>query len=187
MLNPNDFTPEEFDAKICELSSGCGFDDVVALVPVPALVEQAARHCAYNGMLNIFAGLARGTQCTLKLEDIFLRNIRWVGSSGSAIDDMKLTLRLAETGELLTANAAAAIGGLNAVYHGLELVMAQAVPGKIVIYQQIEDLPITRLSELKDVLPTVAAKLRDGKYWTVEAEEELLRLKLQLPEAVEAK
>jgi len=88
------------------------------------------------------------------------------------------TLRLAEAGELLTGNAVAAIGGLNAAYHGLELVKAQAVPGKIVIYQQIEDLPITRLNELKDTLPTVAALLRDGKYWTKAAEEELLRLKL---------
>jgi len=187
VLDPNDLTPEEFSAKICELSSGCGFDDVISLVPVPALVQQAAQHVAYGGMLNIFAGLARGTQCMLKLEDIFLRNIRWVGSSGSKLEDMQETLRLAEAGELITANAAAAIGGLNAVYHGLELVMAQAVPGKIVIYQQIEDMPITRLTELKDVLPTVAAKLRDGKYWTNEAEEELLRLKLRLPETVEAK
>ncbi len=186
VLNPKDFTPEEFDRKICELSSGCGFDDVVALVPVPALVEQAAAHCGYGSLLNIFAGVARGTKCTMKLEDIYLRNIRWVGSSGSFISDMRETLRLAEAGELLTGNAVAAIGGLNAAYHGLELVKGQAVPGKIVIYQQIEDLPITRLHELKDTLPTVAAKLRDGKYWTKAAEEELLRLKLQLPETVTA-
>ena len=184
MLNPKDFTPEEFNAEICKLSSGCGFDDVVALVPVPALIEQAAAHVAYGGMLNIFAGVARGTKCPLKLEDIFLRNIRWVGSSGSKIEDMRETLRLAESGDLLTANAVAAIGGLNAVYHGMELVKGQAVPGKIVIYQQIADLPLTLLPDLKATLPTVAAKLRDGKYWTVEAEEELLRLKLALPEAV---
>jgi len=186
VLNPKDFTPEEFDRKLCELSSGCGFDDVVALVPVPALVEQAAAHCSYGGLMNIFAGVVRGTQCSLKLDDIYLRNIRWVGSSGSKISDMRETLRMAESGELLTANAVAAIGGLNAVYHGLELVKAQAVPGKIVIYQQIEDLPLTRLSELHKVLPTVAAKMRDGKYWTIEAENELLQLMLKLPETVEA-
>ena len=186
VLNPKDYSPDEFERKLCELSSGCGFDDVVALVPVPALVEQAAAHCAYGGLLNIFAGVARGTQCQLKLDDINLRNIRWVGSSGSKISDMRETLRLAESKELLTANAVAAVGGLNAVYHGLELVKAQAVPGKIVIYQQITDLPLTRLSEMKDKYPTVAAKMRDGKYWTREAEDELLRLKLRLPEAVEA-
>ncbi len=186
VLNPKEYTPEEFDRKLCEYSSGCGFDDVVALVPVPVLIEQAAAHVGYGGLLNVFAGVARGTLCQFKLEDIYQRNIRWVGSSGSKISDMRETLRLAESGELLTGNAVAAIGGLNAVYHGLELVKGQAVPGKIVIYQQIEDLPITRLTELKDTLPTVAAKLRDGKYWTREAEDELLRLKLHLPAAVEA-
>lgn len=183
VLNPKDFTPEAFEAKLRELTDGRGFDDVVALVPVPALVEQAAAHCADGGLLNIFAGVVRGTQCALALDDIYLRNIRWVGSSGSFISDMRETLRMAEDGELLTANAVAAIGGMNAVYHGLELVKGQAVPGKIVIYQQIADLPVTLLTDLKHVLPTVAAKLRDGKYWTCEAEDELLRLKLQLPAA----
>ncbi len=181
VLNPKDFTAEEFERKLAEVSGDSGFDDVVALVPVPALVAQAAAHCAPDGQLNIFAGLARGTHCELKLDDIYLRNIRWVGSSGSKISDMRETLRMAESGELLTANAVAAIGSLHAVYHGLELVKGQAVPGKIVIYPQISELPITRLAEMQEVLPTVAAKMRDGKYWTVEAEEELLRLKLQLP------
>ena len=181
VLNPNEFSPEAFDAKLRDLTDGRGFDDVVALVPVPALVEQAATHCAQNGLMNIFAGLVRGTQGRLPLDDIYLRNVRWVGASGSKISDMRETLRLAESGELLTANAVAAVGGLNAVYEGLAMVKAQAVPGKIVIYQQIEDLPILRLHELNETLPTVAAKLRDGKYWTREAEDELLRLKLQLP------
>ncbi|HEX2951367.1 MAG TPA: zinc-binding dehydrogenase, partial [Armatimonadota bacterium] len=186
VLNPQDFTPEAFNAKLRELDGGRGFDDVVALVPVPVLIKQAAEHTAQDGQLNIFAGVVRGTQCSLALSDIYLKNVRWVGSSGSKISDMRETLRMAESGELLTANAVAAIGGLSAVYEGLELVMAQAVPGKIVIYQQIPEMPIIRLSELKDVLPTVAAKLRDGKYWTREAEDELLRLKLHLPETVEA-
>jgi hypothetical protein len=59
-------------------------------------------------------------------------------------------------------------------------VKKQAIPGKIVIYQQMPDLPLMRLSELKDIMPTVAAKLRNGKYWTVEAENELMRLKLNI-------
>jgi threonine dehydrogenase-like Zn-dependent dehydrogenase len=180
VLNPTEFTPEAFEAKLREISGGRGFDDVVALVPVPALVEQAAAYTAPDGLLNIFAGLARGTKCSLTLEDIYLRNMRWIGSSGSKISDMVETLRLAETGELLTANAAAAIGGMNAAAEGMRLVKEQTVPGKIIIYPQIADLPVTRLSDLKDVLPTVAARLRDGKYWTNEAEAELLRLKLSL-------
>jgi threonine dehydrogenase-like Zn-dependent dehydrogenase len=178
VLNPTEFTPETFQAELTRLSSGNGFDDVVALVPVPAIITQAAANVGVDGLLNIFAGVARGTCVPMKLEDVYLRGARWVGSSGSFISDMRETLRMAESGELLTGNAVAAIGGLNAVYHGLELVKGQAVPGKIVIYQQIEDMPIIRLPELKDVMPTVAAKLRDGKYWTVEAEDELLRVML---------
>ena len=180
VLNPKDFSDDEFAAKLAALTLDNGFDDVIALVPVPALVEQAAMHVSTDGLLNIFAGVVRGTRTLFPFSDTYLRNIRWVGSSGSFISDMRETLRLAESGALLTANAVAAIGGLKAVYHGLELVKAQAVPGKIVIYQQLEDLPLLRLTELKDALPTVAAKLRDGKYWTREAEDELLRLHLKV-------
>ena len=186
VLNPKDFPSNEaFEAKISELSGERGYDDVIALVPVAALIRQAASHLAQDGLLNIFAGVPRGTQAILALDAIYRRNVRWIGSSGSKISDMRETLRMAENGELLTANAVAAIGGFNAVYQGLELVKAQAVPGKIVIYQQIADLPLTRLSELHETLPTVAAKLRDGKYWTREAEDELLRLKLTIGETAD--
>ncbi|MEI6520810.1 MAG: alcohol dehydrogenase catalytic domain-containing protein [bacterium] len=180
VLNPTEFTPEDFDAKLKELSGGNGFDDVIALVPVPFLIKQASQYAAEGGLLNIFAGVTRGTCVDLELSDTFNRGIRWVGSSGSFLSDMKETLRMAEDGELITANAVAAIGGLNAAYEGLELVKKQAIPGKIVIYQQMPELPLIRLSELKDVLPTVAAKLRNGKYWTVDAENELMRLKLKI-------
>jgi threonine dehydrogenase-like Zn-dependent dehydrogenase len=180
VLNPTEFTPEEFDAKLKELSGGNGFDDVIALVPVPFLIKQASQYAADGGLVNIFAGVTRGTCVDLELSDTFNRGIRWVGSSGSFLSDMIETLRMAEDGELITANAVAAIGGLNAAYQGLELVKQQAIPGKIVIYQQMPDLPLMRLSELKDVMPTVAAKLRNGKYWTVDAENELMRLKLNI-------
>jgi hypothetical protein len=51
-------------------------------------------------------------------------------------------------------------------------------PGKVVIFPQIKNLPLTPLPELKEKLPTVYAKLKDGQEWTVEAERELLRLML---------
>jgi hypothetical protein len=51
-------------------------------------------------------------------------------------------------------------------------------PGKIVIFPQIRDLPLTPLPDLKHTLPSVFAKLKSGKEWTLEAEEELLSLML---------
>ena len=58
--------------------------------------------------------------------------------------------------------------------------VADAVfPGKIVIYPHIKLLPLTGITDLKGVLPSVYAKLRNGKEWTNEAEAELLRLMLK--------
>jgi hypothetical protein len=47
-----------------------------------------------------------------------------------------------------------------------------------VIFNQIKDMPLTSLEDLKEKMPTVFAKLKDGREWTVEAEEEFLRLML---------
>jgi len=84
----------------------------------------------------------------------------------------------AETGQLSPNRSVAAIGSLEAAYDGLKAVNETRFPGKIVIYPHIRPLPLTALTDLKDVLPTVAAKLKDGREWTTEAEAELLRVML---------
>ena len=38
------------------------------------------------------------------------------------------------------------------------------------------DIKITPLADLRSILPTVHAKLKDGHEWTMEAEEEFLRI-----------
>ena len=50
--------------------------------------------------------------------------------------------------------------------------------GKVVIYRNIRELPLTPLEELKDKMPTVFARLKDGREWTTQREEEFLRLML---------
>jgi L-sorbose 1-phosphate reductase len=72
----------------------------------------------------------------------------------------------------------AAIASLEGVADGLRAVAEGRFPGKVVIYPHIQPLPLTPLPELKDVLPTVYAKLRYGREWTAEAEAELLRTML---------
>jgi hypothetical protein len=42
--------------------------------------------------------------------------------------------------------------------------------GKTMIYPHIENLPLTALPDLKTIRPTVYEKLRDGQFWTDEAE-----------------
>jgi L-sorbose 1-phosphate reductase len=155
-----------------------GFDDIVVLAPVPRVISDAASHLARGGVMNIFAGVARGTMAELDLSDVYLRNVRVIGHSASTIDDLRLMLNQAESGQLSPNRSVAAIGSLSAARDGLQAVQEADFPGKVVIYPQIEEMPLTGLAELKDRFPTVHARLRNGREWTVEAEQEFLRLML---------
>ncbi len=155
-----------------------GFDDIIVLAPVPAVVSEANAYLAPGGVMNIFAGVARGTSAALDLSAVYLRDVRIIGHSASTIDDLRLMLHQAESGELSPNRSVAAVGSLDAARDGLQAVMDAVYPGKIVIYPQIKDFPLTAVPDLKDTLPSVYAKLKDGREWTREAEEEFLRLML---------
>ncbi len=175
-LNPNEVGSERFDEEIHRLSEGRGFDDIVSLVPVAALVEHGSRFLADGGWFNIFAGVARGTMANLDVNAIKERRVRYLGSSGSSIADMRRTLEKVESRELSTNMSLAAIGGMKAAREGIAAVKEGRFAGKTLIFPLIPDLPLTPLPQLKDLYPTVYAKLKDGQFWTREAEEELLRV-----------
>jgi threonine dehydrogenase-like Zn-dependent dehydrogenase len=181
-LNPKELEPEEYRQRLMEATAGRGFDTIIVLAPVAAAVEEAQPFLADGGLLNIFAGLPRGTIADLDVSGVYLKGHRFLGSSGSTIADMRRTLLKVTDDELITNRSLAAIGGVHAVRDGMEAMLEGRFPGKIVIYPHITDLPLTSLEELGEVLPTVAAKLEDGQFWTREAEEELLRIKLDLPQ-----
>jgi L-sorbose 1-phosphate reductase len=175
-LNP--MNKEAYQAAMARFKPA-GFDDVIVLAPVAALIADGATWLADGGVMNVFAGVARGTMATFDASDIYLRDVRTIGQSGSKIDDMRLMLFQAETGTLSPNRSVAAIGSLNAAWDGIKAVKEQTFPGKIVIYPNIADLPLTPLAELEEKLPGVYAKLKDGREWTNEAEAELLRLMLE--------
>jgi threonine dehydrogenase-like Zn-dependent dehydrogenase len=175
-VNPKEMSAPDFDAKLRELTAGRGFDDVVSLVPVPALIEHAITHLADGAWLNVFAGVARGTMAKLNVNDIRTRGVRFIGTSGSSIADMRQTLAMVESGLLSTNASLAAIGGMRSAREGLAGVKDGRFPGKTLVFPLIEDLPLMALSDLKEAYPTVHAKLDGGKFWTRAAEDELLRL-----------
>lgn len=178
ILNPKTMEPANFDAELSRLSDNRGFDDIVSLVPVAALIEHAADFLADGGWFNIFAGVARGTMANLDVNSIVRRRVRHLGSSGSSIADMRQTLEQVESRELSTNASLAAIGGMRAAREGIAAVKEGRFPGKTLIFPHIPDLPLTPLAELKNLYPSVHAKLKDGQFWTKEAEEELLRMAL---------
>lgn len=147
-----------------------GFDDIVVMVPSIEAIEQSFPHLAENGVLNVFAGVARGTTATIDVSDICFKNVRIVGTSGSSIADMYAVKEKLEAGALATGDSLAAIGGLETFAEGLAAVKNSRFAGKTVIYPQVENLPLTALPDLKTVRPAVYEKLRDGQFWTDEAE-----------------
>ena len=170
---PSQFeSPQAMDEAIRKLAPK-GFDDVVVLAPVAAIVKQALSYAADNALVNIFAGLVIGTMVDIKIKDL-CRGIKMIGSSGSRIRDLEKVLHMVETGELDTNLSVAAICGLNAAREGLQAVKEAKYPGKTVIYTQIHDLPLMSLDEVPEKLPELKDKLGPKNSWTKEAEQALL-------------
>ncbi len=174
-LNPME--REAYDAGMAPFKD-TGFDDIIVLAPIPPVIADAANWLASEGVMNIFAGVARGTTAPLDLSNLYMKDVRIIGHSASSFEDLKLMLHETESGELSPNRSVAAIGSLSAAKDGLQAVQDQVYPGKVVIYINIEDFPLTAVPDLKDVLPSVYAKLKDGREWTNEAEAEFLRVML---------
>lgn len=168
---------DAYQAAMAEFEDG-GFDDIIVLAPIPAVIAGAARLLAPRGVMNVFAGVTRGTMVDLDLAHLFARDGRIIGHSASDIEDMQVMLMQVEADELDTNRSLAAVGSLDAAREGMQAVIDTAFSGKVVIFPNIKDMPLTPLAELKAKLPSVFALLKDGREWTNAAEEEFLRLML---------
>jgi len=174
-LNPME--REAYEAGMAPFRES-GFDDIIVLAPIPPVISDAATWLAPEGVMNIFAGVARGTTAELDLSDLYMKDARFFGHSASSFDDLKLMLHETESGELSPNRSVAAVGSLSAAKDGLRAVQDQVYPGKVVIYPNIQEFPLTAVPDLKDVLPSVYALLKNGREWTNEAEAEFLRVML---------
>ena len=150
-----------------------GFDYVGVMVPAPPIVAQAVELAGPGARINIFAGFAAGTRAALDLDVVIGRHLYLFGTSGSEIPDMRVVLGKLERGELDTNVSVDAVTGMEGVRDALAAVEARTSGGKIVVYPQLHELGMVRLSDLHDRFPTVAAALDDGR-WTRAAEEALL-------------
>ncbi len=173
-LSQEGMVAEDFHARLREIAPE-GFDDIVVPAPTPRAVEGAMTHLAEGCTVCIFAGLSRGTMANLDLTPVYQRGVRFTGSSGSSILDMQRTLERAESGLLDPEQVVAAVASLGGAKEGLDGVATGRFSGKVVIYPQIADLPVTLLEELGERLPKVAKLLSESGTWTKAAEDELLR------------
>lgn len=143
------------------------FDYIVLMAPVPALVVQSVPSAAQRGIINIFAGIPAHVTAELDLDAYIAKQLYFIGTSGSTLDDMKLVLSKVVARQLDTNLSVAAVSGLDGAIDGIRAVEKNLMPGKIIVYPSCRGLKLTPLPELK--LP-----LKDG-CWNKQAEEALLK------------
>jgi L-sorbose 1-phosphate reductase len=175
VISPRQLAPDAYEAAVRDFRGHAGFDDIVVIVASVPAIEGAFPHLATDGMLQIFGGLARGTVAQLDLSDVYLGGAQITGSAGSTIHDQASVLSKVHTGQLSTAAAVAAIGGIDAARDGMQGLMDGRFPGKMVIYPQVESFPLTALSDLKSAAPKVYDLLGPRGAWSREAEAEFLQ------------
>jgi threonine dehydrogenase-like Zn-dependent dehydrogenase len=178
VLNPQAGS-RNFAAALAVAEVQGGIHDVQVLAADPDVVVEATHHLAPGGVVNLFAGLKRGTTASINAWLIYgPAQIRLFGHSGSGLDDQIAIVERAAAGYLAPERCVSAIGGLRQAPDGLEAMLAATYPGKIVVYPAVPDFPLTALPDLRDVLPDVYAKLADGRTWTSAAEDAFLEAML---------
>ncbi|HZJ88081.1 MAG TPA: zinc-binding dehydrogenase [Sphaerochaeta sp.] len=167
-------------ASLLALTDGEGYDDVLVMAPVKALIEQADAILGRDGCLNFFAGPERTdfTAC-LNFYNVHYASTHIVGTSGGNTDDIRESLTLMEQGRLNPAGLVTHIGGLSAVAD--TVYNLPNIPGsKKIIYTHL-DFPLVALADLAEkgkenpVYAELAALVEkhDG-LWNPEAEAYLL-------------
>jgi len=172
---------EDLATLVTTESHGRGADDIIVTAPTAAAVTQAARLLAGDGMLVLFAGLPVGTRASLDLSRVFLYGAQYTGTSGSRIADQALVVRKTLAGQLSPDHALAAVGGMEAAPDGLRALIEGRFAGKIVIFPQLSNLPLTAVADLADADPELGAALGRGGTWNAEAEAVLFAHHLATP------
>ncbi|WP_022940423.1 alcohol dehydrogenase catalytic domain-containing protein [Psychromonas hadalis] len=168
-INNSVSLPEFVHAK----NNGQGADDVVVCVPNADIMAEASSFMKDDGMLVCFAGVPNGTLAPVNFSSIYLNNSQYTGTSGLTIEDQTVVMDNTVAGNIAPAICVAAIGGMKVAKEGIEAMMAARFPGKILIFPQLEDLPLLGLDELAEKLPTVAKALGEGNTWNIAAEHAL--------------
>ena len=171
LLDP---TSPDFDARMREVAPE-GVAYTVACAQIPEVVSDSLKYLRRYGVLNLFAGIKRGTGPVF-LGDIHYDQHTLTGNSGSRLSDMEKMLRITERGELDTNASAGAVVGMKACAEGVKAVADGTITNKTILYPQLTDLPLTRIQDLPSMISfskEVEADVREGR-WSAEAEAEML-------------
>jgi threonine dehydrogenase-like Zn-dependent dehydrogenase len=149
------------------------FDYTALMAPIPDLVAASVHSAAERGIINIFAGIPAAVTGEIDLDAYIEKQLYFIGTSGSVLEDMKEVLAKVEAGRLDTNVSVAAVCGLDSATEGIRAIENRLIAGKIIVYPACKGLGLVKLEELNEKMPEVADCLSDG-LWTREAEQALL-------------
>jgi threonine dehydrogenase-like Zn-dependent dehydrogenase len=166
-------------AVLREISGGTGYDDVVVMAPVPAVIEQGDAILGFDGCLDFFSGPRdAGFKAPFNFYDVHYASHHIVGTSGGNVDDMKEAIDIMSKG-MDPAGLITHIGGLNTVID-TTLNLPNIKGGKKMVYTQLT-MPLTAIDDfavLGQTKPVYAELDRickaHGGLWNAEAEAYLL-------------
>jgi threonine dehydrogenase-like Zn-dependent dehydrogenase len=149
------------------------FDYCVILAPEPELAAAAVQNAGKRAIINVFAGIPDTMSAKINLDTYIEKQLYFVGTSGSVLEDMKRELAELESGRLDTNVSVAAVCGLDGACDGIKAIESRSIAGKIIVYPACKGLALTPLTKLADKMPDVSACLNNG-LWTAQAEQKLL-------------
>jgi threonine dehydrogenase-like Zn-dependent dehydrogenase len=149
------------------------FSYIVLMVPEPELVKSTIRTAAEKAIINIFAGISTETSTKIDLDTYIDKQLYFIGTSGSVLDDMKRLMSKLRAGEIDPDLTVAAVCGLDGAIDGIKAVENRSIVGKIVVYPHCKGLPLLKLENIAERLPEVAKELT-GEIWNARAEKKLL-------------
>lgn len=176
-LDPRD---ADFDSAVEDLAPG-GVDYIIACAQIPEVVNASRKHLKRYGVLNLFAGLKRGTG-ELNLGDIHYDQHTITGNSGSRMEDMENVLRQTEGGAMDTNASAGAVVGMRHCAEAVRAVADGTITNKTILYPQLSDLPLTRIENLPALVrfsADVERQLKAGR-WSTRAELEMIDALLEI-------
>jgi threonine dehydrogenase-like Zn-dependent dehydrogenase len=162
----------EYQKIMRKIKDEGGFDDIQIMVTIPAIISESTTYAGQGAVIDLFAGLKRGVTAEV---DAGLINgplqIRFVGHSGSGLDDQKAVVSRVISGQLKPELSVAAVGGINQIADGIKAMKNWVFPGKIVIYPHVLDFPLTAIGDLEEIIPEIAPLLGERKTWSLQAEQ----------------
>jgi L-iditol 2-dehydrogenase len=112
-----------------------GADDVIVAVGVAKVIESAQELIGRGAVLNLFGGLKKGEDIIgLNTTTVHYKEVNVTGSSGGSPWDIARTLDLMTSGAINAASHITRIGDLAHAPQFLEMIRAQALDGKAVVY-----------------------------------------------------